>query len=89
MRWGDAPCADQVPLAERRRILRISLPLITGALLAASDRCPGIGPPLTVGTALALCVETDSRAESDRLFGALAAGGSATMPLQDTFWGAD
>ncbi len=88
MRWGDAPFAERVPLAARQRIMHISLPLISGAMLAASDSCPGMGAPLTVGNAFAICLETSSIAESDRLFAALSAGGVVTMPLQKTFWGA-
>jgi PhnB protein len=30
----------------------------------------------------------ESKEEEDKLFTALAKGGSITMPLQDTFWGA-
>jgi PhnB protein len=88
MRWGDAPFADKVPVAERRRIMHISLPLISGAMLAASDSCPGMGKPLTVGNSFSICVETDSVGESDRMFAALSAGGAVEMPLQNTFWGA-
>jgi uncharacterized glyoxalase superfamily protein PhnB len=33
-------------------------------------------------------LEPDSRAETDRLFAALSAGGKVGMPLQDMFWGA-
>jgi PhnB protein len=29
----------------------------------------------------------DTRAEADRLFGALSAGGTVEMPMQDMFWG--
>lgn len=35
-----------------------------------------------------LNLEPDTRAEADRLFNALAAGGEIDMPLQDMFWGA-
>jgi PhnB protein len=32
-------------------------------------------------------LEPDTRAETDRLFAALAAGGTVEMALQDMFWG--
>lgn len=35
-----------------------------------------------------ICLEPDSKEETDRLFNALSAGGSDIMPLQDMFWGA-
>ena len=33
-------------------------------------------------------LEPDTRAEADRLFNALSAGGKMEMPMQDMFWGA-
>jgi len=37
---------------------------------------------------ISLSVEFTDRAEQDRMFGKLAAGGKITMPLADQFWGA-
>ncbi|MGV3545474.1 MAG: VOC family protein, partial [Pedobacter sp.] len=34
-----------------------------------------------------LCISVDSRADADRIFGALSEGGTVQMPMQDQFWG--
>jgi PhnB protein len=41
-----------------------------------------------VGTNISLSINTESTAEADRVFNGLAAGGTVTMPMNKTFWGA-
>ena len=40
-----------------------------------------------VSTYLNFPLEPDTRAETDRVFNALSAGGTVEMPLQEMFWG--
>ena len=47
-----------------------------------------MGFKLVAGNNLHINLETDTREQTERLFQALAAGGSVQMPLQDMFWGA-
>jgi PhnB protein len=47
-----------------------------------------MGFKLTQGNTVTINLEPDTRAETDRLFAALAAGGSADVPLSEQFWGA-
>ena len=47
-----------------------------------------MGHELVVGDNFYLSIEAESRAEADRLFNALSAGGKSEMPLQEAFWGA-
>jgi PhnB protein len=54
--------------------------------LMASDTMPGM--PYQLGNNFALSIECESIPEAEKLFAALGEGGKATMPLQDTFWGA-
>ena len=61
--------------------------LATGPLvIMASDRMKE--HPFVQGTNVYLNIDCESVEEIDRLFGALGAGGTVSMPLQDTFWGA-
>jgi PhnB protein len=39
------------------------------------------------GNNFTISINTDSKAEADRLFNGLSAGGQITMPLNNTFWG--
>lgn len=54
--------------------------------LMASDTEPG--RTATPGNNTWLNINCDSEADINRFFAALAAGGTTTMELQDTFWGA-
>jgi PhnB protein len=56
------------------------------AILMASDTMPGM--QFTKGNNIHVNVDCESLEEIERVFKALAAGGTVTMPLQDQFWGA-
>ena len=43
------------------------------------------GQPLAVGSDFSISVNPDSKAQCEKLFSKLGAGGEATMPLQETF----
>ena len=45
-------------------------------------------PPLQTGNNFSLSVGANSRAHADELLAKLAANGSVTMPMEETFWGA-
>ena len=47
----------------------------------------GRGPQRIEGNNISIPVRPDSRADADRLFNALAQGGTITMPIADQFWG--
>jgi PhnB protein len=51
-----------------------------------SDVPPGM--PVATESNTHVALHLDDEAETTKRFEALAAGGTVTMPLQDTFWGA-
>jgi PhnB protein len=55
-------------------------------VMMASDSQPG--QPVTMGNNVWLSVDCEDEAEQDRMFSALAEGGSVVMPLDKMFWGA-
>ncbi len=81
--FGEAPM-DSPPGAENR-VMHARLAKGAAAIMA-SDTMPGM--PLTQGNNFSITIECESVAEAERLYSALGEGGKATMPLQDTFWGA-
>lgn len=89
MRFGDQRCGDQPPLPETERdmVMHVELSILGGHVLMGTD-CPASrGIAIRPGNNLHINVEPDTRADTERLFAALAAGGQVTMPLQDMFWG--
>lgn len=91
MRFGDIPAQPgQPPLAEadKNLVMHIELPILAGHVLMGTDAPESMGFKLTQGNTVTINLEPDTRAETDKLFAALAAGGSADMPLSEQFWGA-
>src|SRR5512143_1046887 len=81
--FGESPMADQVPPGARGRITHATLEA-RGHKLMASDTPPAM--PFHGHHGFALSVQTADVAEGERLFQALADGGSVTMPYAPTFW---
>ena len=89
-RFGDMPgCADQPPLAEadKRLVMHVELPILAGHVLMGTDAPESMGFTVTAGNNVYINLEPDTRGETDRLFKALAAGGTVEMQLQEMFWG--
>lgn len=70
---------------ESEKIMHIALP-IGGNILMASD-VPSHMEQVTAGTNTSLSVSVESKKEADRVFAALSAGGTVTMPIDNMFWG--
>jgi len=95
MRYNEMPagegmegCEDMegnIPEAEQNGIMHIALP-IGSSMLMGTD-VPSIMPQVIIGTNISLALGAESREEADRVFNALAEGGSVQQPLQDMFWG--
>ena len=91
MRFGDGPgCPGQPPLpaADAKLVMHVALPTIGGHVLMGSDAPESMGQHVAMGNNVYINLEPDTRAETERLFAALAAGGEVGMALQDMFWGA-
>jgi PhnB protein len=91
VRMGDGPgCADQPPMADadKKLIMHIALPILGGHVLMGTDATESMGFVLNQGNNVYLNLEPDTRAETDRLFAALGAGGKVEQALQEMFWGA-
>jgi PhnB protein len=89
-RFRDIPAhPDQPPLAEADKdlVMHAELPILGGHVLMGTDAPESMGFTVTHGNNIHLNLEPDTRAETERLFQALSAGGKAEMPLQEMFWG--
>lgn len=86
-RFKDLPMPGVViPREAEDKLMHIALP-VGEDLLMASDALGSLGQTVVSGNSVALSVLPDSRAEADRIFQALAAGGTVEMPIADQIWG--
>lgn len=90
-RMGDVPPSPGQPAldeADAKLVMHVALPILGGHVLMGTDAPESMGFKLKQGNNLFINLEPDTRAETERLFTALAAGGQIGMALQDMFWGA-
>lgn len=89
-RFSDVPTAPgQPPVAEsdKNLVMHVELPILGGHVLMGTDAPESMGFSLTQGNNVYINLEPDTRAETDKLFNALAVDGKVEMPLQVMFWG--
>jgi len=84
--FREGPDDMGMPEDELDRIMHVSLP-IGDSVLMGSDTSAAFGPPHQAGNNFSVSCHPQSREETDRLFAAVSAGGTVTMPLDDMFWG--
>ncbi|MCW5859217.1 MAG: VOC family protein [Caldilineales bacterium] len=90
MRFRDIPAdPNSPPMAEADKdlVMHVMLPILGGHILMGTDAPESMGFTVTPGNNTYINLEPDTRAETDRLFEALAEGGEVEMVLQDMFWG--
>jgi PhnB protein len=90
MRHSDVPVPEGQPGPsdeDKDLVINVQLPILGGHLLMGTDAPESMGFTLNQGNNVHINLQPDTRAEADRLFAELSAGGSVEMPLQDMFWG--
>lgn len=85
MRFGDTPGCENMPETEKNGIMHIALPI--GSSVIMGTDVPKSMEQVTAGTNMSISMNVGSREEADRVYNGLSAGGKATMPMNDMFWG--
>jgi len=84
----DVPGMPPLPEHEQHAVMHVALPILGGVQIMGTDMLESMGHKLVVGNNTTINLETEDRAETERLFAALSEGGSDIAPLADQFWGA-
>lgn len=82
MTRGEMPGADQFPPETHNLIMHATVKIGDGSLMGADSRPGTYEEPKGMNLAL----HFKDKAESERVFKALSAGGNVTMPFEKTFW---
>ena len=87
-RFKDIPREEgmSVSPAAGERIMHTSFQ-IGGSMLMISDAPEGQDDMVVMGSQTNISVHPESRAEADRMFALLSAGGQVVMPMAMQFWG--
>jgi PhnB protein len=89
-KFKDMPPAEGNPVlseAEGNKIMHVTLPIGDGSFLMGSDSSSASGD-VVIGQNISLSINAVSKEEADKLFNGLSAGGTVTMAMNQTFWGA-
>ncbi|MGH8085669.1 MAG: VOC family protein [Lysobacter sp.] len=81
-RFGEAPGGEEMPGANPDQVMHVSM-TIGEQMLMGSD-CPPEQYQKPAGTSVSISV--DDRGEGERIFKALAEGGTEQMAYSETFW---
>ncbi len=73
--------------SEANKIMHIALPVGEHNLLMGSDSPEALGTHNLNETRSKISIRAESRAEADKLFHGLSAGGQIEMPIADSPWG--
>lgn len=88
VRFKDMPMEGvELSPAAQEQILHIALPIGRDDALMASDVPEGLVRPPRPGNNVRISLHPDSKAEADRIFHALSAGGQIEQAITDAPWG--
>jgi PhnB protein len=88
MTFGEVPWMPNVPEAAKAKLMHAQLPLTESVHLMASDFVEGVSPGKFVrGNDFNISVVASDKAEADRVFAGLSAGGEVRMPIGNAPWG--
>jgi len=87
-KFGDMPPQDGYTMLEEdaNKIMHVSLQIGT-SILMGSDTGGDWAPTFVQGNNFSVSITAESKAEAEKLYDGLSAGGKTTMPMADTFWG--
>jgi PhnB protein len=80
----------ELPVAERNLVGHVELPILAGHVRMGTNMLESMGHQLRIGNNVTINLESDSRAETDRLYAALSEGGSESTGMQEMpfgYWG--
>ena len=76
-----------IPTEDKNKIMHIGLPIGRDSVLMATDTLASLGQKLVQGNNVYISIHPDNKAEADRIFTALSAGGMIEMPIANQPWG--
>jgi len=83
-RYGEAPPEMPMPPEMREKVMHIRLE-VGDQVLMGSDAMASMGPYEPIKSC-SVAIQVDTPAEAERIFRALVDGGTAQMPIGETFW---
>lgn len=88
VRFKDMPMEGvTIPKEDQNKIMHMALPVSKDFMLMATDALESLGQKLLLGNNVYISIHPESKAEADKLFNGLSAGGTVEMAMADQPWG--
>jgi len=90
MRMKDIPPQPGMPeltAADKNKVMHVALPILGGTEIMATDMLESMGHKLIEGNNFTINLNTDTKAEADRLYQELSQGGPDGVAPHDEFCG--
>ena len=81
------PGQPAIPEEMVNRIMHVTLPISKETMIMGSDTGGEWAANYKAGNNFSISISPGSKEEADKLFSGLSAGGTVTMPMNNTFWG--
>ncbi len=88
-RFNEMPPQEGMPPmsdADGKKIMHVSLPISHETCVMGSDTGGEWAQSYAQGNNFSISISAGDKAEAEKLFKGLSAGGNVTMPLEKTFW---
>jgi PhnB protein len=79
--------APELSEADKNKVMHVSLPILGGIQLMATDMLESMGQKLVEGNNFTISLNPDTKEEADRLYAELSEGGTEAVAPHDEFWG--
>jgi len=86
-RYKDTPHGANLPEADQDKVAHMSMPILGGLQLMATDMLESWGQKVVAGTNFSINLSPDSKEEADLLYNVLSEGGTDCTAPHDEFWG--
>jgi PhnB protein len=88
-RFSEMPSEGENKMSaeDGNKIMHISLPISKETNLMGSDTGGEWGQNTIIGNNITISINADSKEQADKFYNSLSAGGKASMPMNQTFWG--
>ena len=88
VRFKDMPMEGvKISKEDENKVMHAGMSIGEDQMLMATDTLESLGQKLVVGNNVHISIHPESKAEADRIFNALSAGGTVEMPIADQPWG--
>lgn len=89
-RFKDAPSkpgAPPLPEADQNKVAHVTLPILGGIQIMATDLLESMGQKLVEGNNFTISLNPDTKEDADRLYDGLSEGATDGVPPHEEFWG--